>query len=67
VQLESDRIIQDAASMFLLENPHSINSKELEKFEKDLAEKLQWSKLKVKPSRTQLRVSMPSYKTPLLN
>jgi|LakMenE01Jun11ns_1017448.scaffolds.fasta_scaffold6858434_1 hypothetical protein len=53
--------------MFLLENPHSINSKELEKFEKDLAEKLQWSKLKVKPSRTQLRVSMPSYKTPLLN
>jgi len=53
--------------MFLLENPHSINSKELENFEKDLAEKLQRSKLKVKPSRTQLRVSMPSYKTPLLN
>jgi hypothetical protein len=52
VQYENERIIQDEACKFLLENPHSINSKELEKFEKDLAEKLKWSKLKVKPSRT---------------
>jgi hypothetical protein len=50
VQYENERIIQDEACKFLL--AHSINSKELEKFEKDLAEKLKWSKLKVKPSRT---------------
>lgn len=59
---ESDKIIQEETSKFLKQNPHAINSKDLALFEKELATKLKWQRLKNESSKSQVRVSMPQYK-----
>jgi len=59
---ESDRIIQDETNKFLSKNSHAINSKDLAIFERELATKLKWQRLKNEGSKSSVRVSVPMFK-----
>jgi len=65
---ESDKVILEEATKFLKLHPRSINSKDLARFEQELASKLQWQRLRNEGNRSLVRISMPSYKhqTPIV-